>query len=248
MFGTNVITKQSKGPVTHYRVHSLFTTIQGEGPLSGMPAVFVRMAGCNLRCYWCDTEFDEDLLPFTPDQLLHTIADLSPHGRRIVVFTGGEPMLQPLGPVVQGLLSRGLIVQYETAGTVWDYSLPSYGGDLRFVCSPKTGQVHTNIANACYTWKYIVAAGTDKDPEDGLPIYSTQIASRDGAPMPGRVYRPPYLQSHPSRIWVQPRAEYHRDGTPDRERTDANVQHAVGLCDRYGYRLSLQTHKMIGLP
>jgi 7-carboxy-7-deazaguanine synthase len=58
MFGKNIVISQYIEPSGALKIVDLFYTIQGEGPYNGMPSVFVRLAGCNLRCYFCDTNFE----------------------------------------------------------------------------------------------------------------------------------------------------------------------------------------------
>lgn len=238
MFGKNVLMKQDRtiGPPT-YLVREVFPTIQGEGPFTGMRAVFVRLGGCNLRCHFCDTDFDaEKSMRLSLEELLALITEHS-LDRGLVVLTGGEPYRQRIGPLIDELHRLGYVVQVETAGTLWDDTVfkPPH-----IVCSPKTPGINPQIAALASDYKYIVSAG-DCDPEDGLPIFSTQ--DKDGF---ARLYRHPGID--PSRVWVQPREEYHEDGTPALRLTNDNIRHAVELVKWRGYRLSLQTHKILGLP
>lgn len=129
----------SKGKVM-YTVHSIFHTLQGEGVHSGVPAVFVRFAGCNLWsgkekhraaaiCQFCDTEFVGGR-QMTLQQIVDEVAKYS----GIVVFTGGEPALQLDAALVQALQVRGRFVAIETNGTL---PIPAM---LDWVCvSPKAG-------------------------------------------------------------------------------------------------------------
>lgn len=95
----------------------LYKSVQGESSFAGLPCIFVRLAGCNLRCAWCDSEytFSGGKL-FTADQILSQIEALAPC--RLVEFTGGEPMLQAreLLPLMQTLLDRGFELMIETSG------------------------------------------------------------------------------------------------------------------------------------
>ena len=95
----------------------LYKSVQGESSFAGLPCIFVRLAGCNLRCAWCDSEYTfSGGKPFTADQILDQIEALAPC--RLVEFTGGEPMLQAreLLPLMQTLLDRGFELMIETSG------------------------------------------------------------------------------------------------------------------------------------
>ena len=135
-----------------YAVKEIFLTLQGEGAHAGRAAVFCRFAGCNLWsgreqdrsnaiCQFCDTDFvgtDGTLggRYASADELADTIAAqwTGKDANRYVVLTGGEPMLQLDGPLVDGLHARGFAIGVETNGTI----LPPKG--LDWICvSPKAG-------------------------------------------------------------------------------------------------------------
>jgi len=134
----------------HLFVSEIFgPTLQGEGPSAGTPAAFVRLAGCNLDCTWCDTRYSWDWER-------HPIPD-SPYGRmtqeqvyrelqghlaqlervELVVISGGEPLLQrePLQVLADRLLADGHRLEIETNGTMppLRYQRP----DVRYIISPK---------------------------------------------------------------------------------------------------------------
>ncbi|MBT9143892.1 MAG: 7-carboxy-7-deazaguanine synthase [Dehalococcoidia bacterium] len=97
------------------RVVEIFNSIQGEGAYTGYAASFVRLAGCNLRCHWCDTRESWDL---SNGYELETIEIANICLRRIVIITGGEPLLHDLAPLVTILHDRGQRVHLETNGTL----------------------------------------------------------------------------------------------------------------------------------
>jgi 7-carboxy-7-deazaguanine synthase len=106
------------------RIAELFYSLQGEGSLVGVPSVFVRTSGCNLRCSWCDTPYTSwkpEGADFTLDQILDQVKALLPGDRaKHVVVTGGEPMIAPeIVPLTERLRGLGLHVTVETAGTVF---------------------------------------------------------------------------------------------------------------------------------
>ncbi|HMC61706.1 MAG TPA: 7-carboxy-7-deazaguanine synthase QueE [Candidatus Solibacter sp.] len=103
------------------KIAELFYTIQGEGSLAGVPSVFIRTSGCNLRCGWCDTPYTSwqpEGTDLTLDQILD---EVKAHPARHVVVTGGEPMIAPeIVPLTQRLHGLGLHITIETAGTVFE--------------------------------------------------------------------------------------------------------------------------------
>src|SRR6266516_3455205 len=120
-----------------YQVKEIFYTLQGEGMNAGRPAVFCRFAGCNLWsgreadrdsavCKFCDTDFvgtDGTLGGkfASAGELAGAIESCWPdtgHGRRLVVLTGGEPLLQVDAPLVEALHAQGFEIAVETNGTI----------------------------------------------------------------------------------------------------------------------------------
>lgn len=102
------------------KIAEIFYSVQGEGALVGVPSVFVRVSGCNLRCAWCDTPYTS----WSPEgDAMETdgiIARVSEYPARHVVVTGGEPMLfsETVG-LTHRLRALGLHITIETAGTVY---------------------------------------------------------------------------------------------------------------------------------
>jgi len=101
------------------RIAEIFTSIQGEGLLIGVPSTFIRVSGCNLRCDWCDTKY-ASWHPEGPVMSLEDILDQVSDRPEHFVLTGGEPMLfDAIEPLCQALKARGKHITIETAGTVW---------------------------------------------------------------------------------------------------------------------------------
>ena len=97
----------------------MYRSIQGEGLLTGQPSVFVRTAGCNLRCWFCDTPYSSWKPEGTPRSIEEIVAFCSSEGDSHVVLTGGEPMLQPeVVALTRQLSAAGKHVTIETAGTI----------------------------------------------------------------------------------------------------------------------------------
>ncbi len=236
MFGKNIIMKAERGDGSLLSVNSIFYTIQGEGPNAGQTAVFIRLAGCNLRCHFCDTDFDTFQVQMHVDDIVGLVREVMQPHCRLAVITGGEPLRQPIGLLVRRLRAElGMRTQVETAGTLWPEGLDP-GEGIEIVCSPKTGSVHPVVEEYCTDWKYIFKEG-EQSLEDGLPAMSTQIAGN-----PAKIYRPKR-----GIIWVQAMEEYYPDGTPNRERTQKNLEGAAAAAMRFGYRLTVQMHKLANL-
>lgn len=98
----------------------LFSSVQGEGIWAGVPSVFVRVSGCNLRCVWCDTPYaswNPEGDPVTVEQLFDDVIAL---GHDHVVLTGGEPMLfDGVAELASRLKAKGKTITIETAGTIF---------------------------------------------------------------------------------------------------------------------------------
>jgi 7-carboxy-7-deazaguanine synthase len=100
------------------QITEIYKSLQGESTHGGLPCVFVRLTGCNLRCSWCDSEYTfAGGRKMTIDEVLDEVARLSPGGG-LVEITGGEPMLQEREavPLMQRLLDAGHTVLLETSG------------------------------------------------------------------------------------------------------------------------------------
>lgn len=210
----------------------VWKTIQGEGPFSGRPAVFVRLAGCNLDCPGCDTDYTRDRQEVGIHSLLETVEAVNSAtlgaAVRLVVLTGGEPFRQPVGPFARLLLYSGYQVQVETNGTRFPEDFP-WAGDVVVVCSPKSG-VSNSLKPYVHSLKYVVRHD-QLNPTDGLPVSVLGNAFAPERPWPG--FR--------GEVYVSP------EDSGDDEVNALNRQAAVRSCFKNGYRLSLQTHKLIGV-
>ena len=124
-----------------YRVNEIFFTLQGEGAHSGIPAVFVRFSGCNLRCPWCDTEFEEFTEMGAEDIVAEMLSlyDVPNDRRKMCVLTGGEPSLQVDKPLIEALHQAGFYICIETNGT-----RPLPDGIDWITCSPKLVESRTS--------------------------------------------------------------------------------------------------------
>ncbi len=211
-------------------VQSIFYTIQGEGPYTGHPAVFVRLAGCNLQCPGCDTDYTSDRKAMKPIEIASRILDLFPTGRGLVVITGGEPFRQNITPLCRQLIySLMCSVQVETNGTLPpSHELPEA---VKIVCSPKAGKVNAELAKRAAAYKYVLS-GTSV-ASDGLPGL---VLGHSASP---HVARPP--SSYRGIIYLQPM------DAQDEEQNLQNQKVAVASCMEHGYVMQLQTHKILNL-
>lgn len=102
------------------RIAELFYSIQGEGKLAGVPSVFVRASGCNLRCTWCDTPYaswEPEGPTLSVEEIVRRVGEF---GARHVVLTGGEPLIMPdIEPLCDALHERQFHITVETAATVF---------------------------------------------------------------------------------------------------------------------------------
>lgn len=220
-------------------VQEVFATIQGEGPFAGTPATFVRLAGCNLQCPFCDTDYTSKRETYSPAELAHVVRTTKhpleelrkSRPPSLVVITGGEPFRQNLTQFVTILLGLGHRVQIETNGTLWLDGFPFDKATI--VCSPKTGRINYDMAKRVHAFKYVVAEGY-VHPEDGLPFSTLGQLTQQS------VARPPVGST--AEIYVQPLDEQ------DDKKNRANLNAAVASCLRFGYRLCIQTHKLACLP
>lgn len=223
-------------PFGELKVHSIFKSIQGEGPYAGRPAIFVRLYGCNLTCGFCDTEYTAQHSQLSVPTVVGRVvaANTVKSGYcKLVVVTGGEPFRQNITPLVRALLDMGYAVQVETNGSLYLEDFPYK--EVTVVCSPKTSRIPFPIktqhngepASPSRTWffKYVIGADTPLDKHTGIPL---GVA----APLPA---------FPPAHVYIQPLHE---------SDVQANAQHtarAAGVVMQHGYTLSLQLHKILGM-
>lgn len=123
------------------RVNEIFCSIQSEGPFAGTPATFVRLAGCNLKCDFCDTKHDSH----TEWDEKELVSDIERRKQPLLVITGGEPFLQDFSYLLEAIEN----VQIETNGSIpalFDYSLLS---TATIVCSPKNSVFNIAVPFDC---------------------------------------------------------------------------------------------------
>ena len=210
-------------------VHSIFHTLQGEGPFTGTPALFVRLAGCNLQCPLCDTEYTANRQVYDISELTREISlRLWKHNCKLVVITGGEPLRQASVPrLCELLLDAGYpdaYIQVETNGT---RSITGIPYEVTVVCSPKTSRIHPSLlANPNVHYKIVIGKDTLDDSGDVSSILGKKVKLT----LPDEAI-----------VWVQP-----LDAGDDVDNA-ANTKAALAYCMRTGSRFSFQLHKHLGL-
>ncbi len=128
----SITTRAEPTAATTYPVMEIFHTVQGEGLYSGQAACFIRLGGCDVGCAWCDVKESWDASVHPQRSAADLAAEADSHPARIVVVTGGEPLMHDLTPLTDALRARGLRTHLETSGT------HPLTGDWHHVCfSPK---------------------------------------------------------------------------------------------------------------
>ena len=205
-----------------YRVNEIFFTLQGEGAHSGIPAVFVRFSGCNLRCPWCDTDF-ADYKEMSASEIVSemlSLYDVPNERRKMCVITGGEPSLQVDTPLIEALHKAGFYICIETNGT---RTLPD--GIDWITCSPKEG---TKIALKKVNEVKVVFTGT-YDPE----IWRSKFEAEHWMLQPLR-YNGDLLMESGIDEWSE----------DNNDNLDETVRYILA---HPFWRLSVQLHKIAGL-
>lgn len=222
-------------------ITEIFRSIQGESTHAGLPCIFVRLTGCNLRCVWCDTAYAfHGGTQRTVDEVLaevHLLADSTVEtggpAIRLVEITGGEPLLQPETPeLARQLLKEGFSVLIETSGERPISGLPAEVIKIVDVKCPDSGEHGTfNMANlAALTLrdeiKFVIASRRDYDfAKDFMNAHALaervrQVLFAPVAPSPEGAW--PGLEARELAEWT--------------------------LADRLPVRMNLQLHKFIWDP
>jgi organic radical activating enzyme len=265
MFGTNKISgkfNNTSQPGALF-VTSFFFTIQGEGPFQGRPAVFIRLAKCNLACSWCDAFFDEGEW-FTRNALLDEIqglvSNLLPYRQVGVVVTGGEPSLQTdaLKTFLEACIDTGFgWTQIESNG-ILAIEKPK---DTQLVispkCSEKNGKIgdyirpHLKNLNAAACLKFVVSSDP-QSPYHTVPSWALDFHQL-GKPIyvsPMNIYLPEMLVKARERLLqhkdigqrstVDEIISAWDDNVLDRRACKENHAYAAQYALEHGFFLTLQ--------
>ena len=197
---------------TVYPVVEIFYYVQGEGYHAGIPHVFVRFGTCNLRCSWCDTDFDT----FEEMNAVDILGEILQYNCNRVIFTGGEPMLHDLWPLHRLLKRRGFTLSVETNGTI---SIPE--GLIDWICVSPKDQVYPNSIIRQNTGDELKVVYCGQD----LAMYDEIKSGFDHHFM-----QPCYIDT----------ASIEENGKMFQQTEQFVKEH-------HGWRLSLQTHKWMGI-
>lgn len=201
------------------RIVEVFPSLQGEGMRQGEPTVFVRLAGCDKRCSFCDTKYAwEGGLEHSLDEIMEMVRKTQRRlPSRWVCLTGGEPFMQDIRLLVRLLKRDGFCVQIETNGTRY---YPTGADWLTVSPKPEEYFVRPQLQRQAKEVKLVVSRELD------LPVVrKIREAFRKGIPV--------LLQPESNRRWSQKRARHL-----------IKQAAAAGL---ENIRLSIQLHKVIGL-
>lgn len=214
-------------------VHSIFSTIQGEGPFCGRPAVFVRLAGCNLQCPGCDTEYTQNRERLNYGSILQNIEErlmATSSNANLIVISGGEPFRQNIAPFADFLIENDFDVQVETNGSM---QIPlELSQMVTVVCSPKTAKLHPSALHRANAFKYVMKADS-VHAEDGLPL---QALDHRATPF---IARPP--KSFKGKIYLQPMDEQDAGYNAD------NIAAVLASAMKHNYTVQLQIHKLLNV-
>jgi 7-carboxy-7-deazaguanine synthase len=205
------------------KVCEIFASIQGESTYAGLPCVFVRLTGCNLRCSYCDTRYAYDEgRDMTEDEIVEAVRS---YGFKLVEITGGEPLLQnEVLPLISRLIDSGLRVLIETNGSVNISDVDGRATIIMDVKTPGSGMSETlhaaNFEHLKRTdeLKLVITSSADYE-------WAKEIAAKFGLSEKCSVlFSPAYGMIQPSDLseWI--------------------------LRDRLPVRLNLQLHKYIYHP
>jgi len=197
---------------TRYNIVEIFHSVQGEGFRNGIPHVFIRFGKCNLRCEWCDTNFDE----FEPMQAIDILGEVLKYPTKNIVFTGGEPMLNDLWPLSRLFHRRGYHLSIESNGTV---EIPE--GMLDWICISPKDQLYPNVSIKQRTGNELKCVYVGQP----LELYDSLL---------------PGFDHHFLQPCYDEKASVEENGRAFALTEEVVKQHP-------GWRLSLQTHKWMGI-
>lgn len=232
------------------RLVEIFDSVQGEGRNAGVPMTFVRFSKCNLGCDFCDTPYERVAIEMSEAALLENLLQREPSW---VLFTGGEPMLQLPLTLVQELRARGIHTTCETNGMVWNEAFYAMS---HVTISPKL--FYDTPANPIPEDKVLSAQLVQEIKSGAVRLdelrYLICGSKDDIFRLPGDVHlnaqewylSPLFMDADPDPNYVSGKGHRSPVGHVDPD----SYQRCLQLLAKYrhcGARLSLQTHKMVGV-
>jgi organic radical activating enzyme len=155
---------------TTYPVVEAFYTIQGEGFYQGHAAYFVRLAGCDVGCHWCDVKESWDSEAHELQTVEQIVDEASACEARVVVITGGEPAMHNLEALTTAFKNAGFATHIETSGA------HALSGDLDWVClSPK--KFKAPLEEACKVASELKVVVFNKSDFEWAEIYAAQVSA-----------------------------------------------------------------------
>ncbi|MBV9144785.1 MAG: radical SAM protein [Acidobacteria bacterium] len=216
----------------------LYKSIQGESSFAGLPCIFIRLAGCNLRCSWCDSEYTfTGGRKMSLDEVMQEVRKLAPV--KLVEITGGEPMLQEreVIPLMELLLAEGYEVLLETSGERPLASVPPQVHKIVDVKCPGSGEgggfrlENLRFLTAGDEVKFVLANRADYD-------FAREFMSQHK------------LTDKTPNVLFSP--AFRKDASPERDASncllDPRELAEWILADGLNVRLGLQLHKFIWEP
>jgi 7-carboxy-7-deazaguanine synthase len=148
------------------KINEIFFSIQGESTYSGLPTVFVRTTGCNLRCTYCDTKYSYyEGEKLSSEALMDKVRS---YGTKFVCLTGGEPLLQKsIFPLISQLCDEGFHVSIETSGSVDCFEVDERAKIILDVKTPDSGaansflEVNLNLGRQNTEFKFVICSDAD---------------------------------------------------------------------------------------
>lgn len=220
------------------RIAETFFSVQGEGKLTGVPSVFIRTSGCNLRCRWCDTPYASWKPEGMDMSVAEILAEVNRHPTRFCVVTGGEPMIASgMRELLEALHQAGKHITIETAGTVLPEGVPC---DLASL-SPKLANSTPSVAEGGAAW-HERHERTRWQPEvvrDWTRRYEHQlkfvVSSEQDLEEIERMLEEAAIQTAPENILLMPEGR-------ELDRLHALAPQVVEWCKARGWRFCARLH------
>lgn len=219
------------------KVSQIFTSVQGEGVLAGVPTIFFRLQGCDLGCSYCDTQYAQSSVEGQNMHVFEAAVEIAKQSDKVdwVCITGGEPLLQEgeVGQLVQALKAATFKIEIETNGTqplpLWWRKVDCWCPDIKCPSSGVTGRHREDWFQLREGDQIKFVVGTEAD----LHFASNIIATHK---TPSTYLISPIIRTLP----LGERRDYHVSGTW--------LQRCAEFCKEHNTRLSLQLHKFIWEP